>query len=257
MSDSHIIYEQPLSERIRAFLRLEHLFARTNHQLTMEDAWATRSSLELLIDIMAVMSRIDLKKELLKELERHANTLESLARNPSVDLERLSNILSQIKGMRETLLASDNALGHQLRNNELLNAVRQRNAIPAGTCAFDLPAYHYWLQSPGDVCQRDLRLWLSAFELLDDAVTLALRLVRESAISTRELAKGGFYQRTLETSTPCQMISVALPRHAGHYPEVSAGKHRFSVRFMRTTDPAKRPTQADADVEFSLLRCVI
>lgn len=251
------IYEQPLSERIRAFLRLEHLFARANHQLTMSDPWSNRTTLEVLIDMMAVVSRIDLKKELLKELERHSKTLESLARNPNVDLERLSRILAQIKRMRTTLLSSNNALGHQLRGNELLNLVRQRNSIPAGTCDFDVPAYHYWLQSPAEVCQRDLRMWLSAFELLDEAISLTLRLVRESAITTRETAKGGFYQRSLETSTPCQMIRVSLPKHAGYYPEISAGRHRFTVRFMRPDNPAERPTQTEKDVEFNLLRCVI
>ena len=89
---SHIIYEQPLSERIRTFLRLEFLFHRARYLLEHESPWASRLTFEVLIDVMAVFSRADLKKEIIKELERHAATLEALSRNPNVAQERLEEI---------------------------------------------------------------------------------------------------------------------------------------------------------------------
>ncbi|TFH44082.1 MAG: cell division protein ZapD, partial [Lysobacterales bacterium] len=75
MPHNRSVYEQPLSERIRTFLRLEHLFAKAQHALTSIDPWSSRATLEAVIDIMAVISRADLKKEMIKELERHAATL--------------------------------------------------------------------------------------------------------------------------------------------------------------------------------------
>ena len=36
---------------------------------------ATRTTMEVLIDIMALMGRSDVKKEIIKELERHSVTL--------------------------------------------------------------------------------------------------------------------------------------------------------------------------------------
>ena len=44
---SRIIYEQPLSERIRSFLRLEFLFERARHLVAFEDPWASRATLEV------------------------------------------------------------------------------------------------------------------------------------------------------------------------------------------------------------------
>jgi len=252
-----VIYEQPLSERIRSFLRLEYLFERAHHQVKAGDPWSSRNTLESIIDVLSVLSRADLKKELIKELERYAARLESLARNPNVDQSRLQDVLDRIRSVLHQLRNIDSVIGHELRYNELLNAVKQRNSMPAGTCNFDLPAFHYWLTLPSEQRIRDLRIWLASFELLHEAVSLCLSLVRESATETRELAIAGFFQKNLETSTPCQMIRVSLPRGAAFFAEVSAGRHRFTVRFMAFGDPSSRPVQTDEDIEFDLLCCVI
>jgi cell division protein ZapD len=257
MPDNRSIYEQPLSERIRTFLRLEHLFAKAEHALTSIDPWSSRATLEAVIDIMAVVSRADLKKEIIKELERHAATLHGLSRNPNVDPARLKDVLDTVKAQLADLRTDENSWGQELRDDELLSAVRQRSTITAGTCNFDLPALHYWLQSSADQRVNDLRRWLRSFTLLNSSVSLCLKLVRESAIATHELAQSGFFQRTLETSTPCQMIRVCLVNEARCFPEISAGKHRFTVRFMRLGATQERPTQTDTDVEFDLHCCVI
>lgn len=257
MPHNRSLYEQPLSERIRTFLRLEHLFAKAQHALTSIDPWSSRATLEAVIDIMAVISRADLKKEMIKELERHAATLQGLSRNPNVDPARLCEVLDAVKSQLSKLRNDENSWGQELRDDELISTVRQRSTITAGTCSFDLPALHYWLQASADQRVNDLRHWLRSFDLLNSSVSLCLKLVRESAIATHELAQSGFFQRTLETSTPCQMIRVCVFDDARCFPEISAGKHRFTVRFMSPAATRDRPSQTDADVEFDLHCCVI
>ncbi len=257
MPHSRSIYEQPLSERIRTFLRLEHLFSKAEHALASIDPWSSRATLEAVIDIMAVVSRADLKKEIIKELERHATTLQGLARNPNVDPARLKDVLDAVKDQLVKLRTDDVSWGQELRDDELLSMVRQRSTITAGTCNFDIPALHYWLQASADQRVNDLRKWLGCFNLLNNSVALCLKLVRESAIATHEVAQSGFFQRTLETSTPCQMIRVCLTNDARCFPEISAGKHRFTVRFMIPNATHDRPTQLTEDVEFDLHCCVI
>ena len=257
LNDSRIMYEQPLSERIRAFLRLEFLFNRAEFQLRTDDPWASRGAMESIIDVLAVISRSDLKKELLKELERQCATLEALASNPNVDERRLEFTLEQVRRVRSTLYEGENIPGIELRDNELLSMVRQRSSIPAGTCSFDLPGYHYWLQRPAQRRMQDLREWLSKFDRLREAISLSLKLVRESAGPTPEIAHGGFYKKTLEASAHCQMIRVALSPIADCYPEISAGRHRFTVRFMHPVQGSTRPAQVERDVEFELLCCLL
>ena len=252
-----ILYEQPLSERIRTFLRLEFLFRRGRYLLQQESPWASRLTFEVIIDVMAVLGRADLKKEIIKELERHSATLYALSRNPKVAQERLQEVRDEVHSVLQALHGCETAPGNELRHNELLNAVRQRSSIPAGTCDFDLPAFHYWLEQPGDRRLRDLSDWMSTFSPFELSVGVCLRIVRESAAATHEVANGGFFQRNLGSSTPCQMIRVALSRGVDLYPEISAGKQRFAIRFLHPGGAASRPSQTGEDVEFDLLCCVI
>ena len=67
---SSIIYEHPLSERMRFFMRLEHLFRQAAYTLRGYSVWDSRSTLMSLTAILDILSRGDLKTELLKELER-------------------------------------------------------------------------------------------------------------------------------------------------------------------------------------------
>ena len=50
-------------------------------------------------------------------------------------------------------------VGHGLSENDWLMTVRNRMGIPGGTCEFDLPSYHEWLNRASESRQRDLAQW--------------------------------------------------------------------------------------------------
>jgi cell division protein ZapD len=255
LPNSTVIYEQPLNERMRAFLRLEHLFHRVEYELESTDQWSNRAALETIISIMTIVSRADLKAELMSELKRHATTLEGLEDNPHVDVERLHTILGKTRSLLEDLRTSDGLPGAELKSSELLGSIRQRASIPAGTCAFDVPALHFWLQSSEDHRLGDLQRWLSTYDTVRNTVLLCLSLVRESATATRETAAKGYFQKSLAKGSSCQMLRIALPADTPWYPEVSAGPHRFTMRFLTQASADARPQQVEKDVEFGLLCC--
>ena len=64
-----ITYEQPLNERMRNFLRLEHLFNLIEFRSQATFEWDYRNILESLLEINDLLNRSDLKTELIKELE--------------------------------------------------------------------------------------------------------------------------------------------------------------------------------------------
>ncbi len=251
-----ITYEQPLNERIRTFLRLEFLFGQVDHSLAADLEWDSRTSIANLIEILNVFSRTDLKTEVIKELERLAGTLSRLESNPEVDRGKLSEILDDIDLLSDRLHLSQGQVGQELKGNEFLNAIRQRSSIPGGTCDFDLPAYHFWLQKPGEERDAEIRHWLSAFDNYRAAIDLNLRLIRESAVKSKEVAVGGFYQQSLDSALPFQLIRVTLPGDAPCFAEISGGKHRFTVRMMEMRG-YERPSQAAGDIEFKLGCCAI
>lgn len=251
-----ITYEQPLNERIRTLMRLEFLFQQIRHTRDGESPWDSRATLAGLIEVLNVFNRGDLKTEVIKELERLATNLSALEDKPGVDSGKLSQILDQTDLLIDGLHGFQGQLAQDLKDNEFISNVKQRSSIPGGTCDFDLPALHFWLEQPAERRIGDLRQWLASFESMCSATELILRLVRDSADSRRVTASGGFHQQSLDTSTPFQLIRVSLPRTSPYFAEISGGKHRFTVRFMEM-GYHERPAQTNQDVEFMLACCAV
>lgn len=251
-----VTFEQPLNERVRTFLRLEQLFRQLVHHMSGDTVWDTRAVVTQMIDILNIFGRTDLKSEVLKELDRHGMTLARMRQNPAVDHERLGTILAEIGTLSNRIYATPGQTGAQLRKNEFIKAIMQRSTIPGGTCEFDLPAYHCWLETPVQERKRVLHRWLSAFDVIEQAICLILRVTRSTGVTTAEQAAGGFFQQSLDSGLPCQMIRVSLPGGHGMFAEISAGKHRFAVRF-KSIDAEGHASQTEQDIRFNLTRCII
>ncbi len=253
---NNIVYEQPLNERMRIFLRLESLTYEAAHNLHRRSAWDSRATLHSVLDISAIVSRADLKTEVIKELERQAANLSRLEDKPGIDHRRLAGILDQLDILTDRLHSITGPVGQEVRENDFLKSVMQRSAVPGGTCHFDLPAYHLWLQQPAEHRIRDLERWLGAFEPLTLSIALILRLVRDSTDARAATAIDGFYQQTLDTSVPYQMIRTFVPAEFPYFAEISGGKHRFTVRFMRQ-NLNERAVQVAENIDFELACCVV
>ena len=255
MSDT-IFYEQPLNERMRSFLRLEHLFKQAAYTLRGYSIWDSRSTLTSITSILDLLSRNDLKTELLKELERQQKTLSALADLPGVDKEQLSNILKQIQTSQQNILNFDGQLGQNIREHELLNSLHQRSSIVGGACDFDIPYLHYWLQQPPEYRIEKLEHWLEMLEIISHPISLILDITRESSSPSNAIAETGFYQQNIDSNQPVQLIRVGLPQDSEFFPEISAGKQRFSIRFMLPQDE-NRAIQSENDVNFQLICCAL
>jgi cell division protein ZapD len=250
-----ILYEHPLNERIRIFLRLEHLFLQIDHFTPLEDVWSNRAAVSGLLDIVSIFSRSDLKTEILKELERHTANLERIRRQPGINMQALGQILDDLEQAIHQIYRLDGQIAQNLRSNDFLNTIMQRSSIPGGSCNFDLPQYHYWLNQSHEARRFQMSEWLQELTPVREAVVLLLNLVRGSNNPSKETASKGFFQRSFDSATPAQMVRVGLPRELPLFVEISGNKHRFSVRFLEATD-AGRPAQTVQDVAFQLTNCV-
>jgi len=248
-----IIYEHPLNERIRTMLRLEHLFRQASHFNRGQTTWDSRIFLATLLDILDIFTRGDLRTELLKELERSIGTLRGLMQNPNVDHERLGTILRALEHIVDNLHGLTSQPGHELREDEFITSIRQRSSIPGGTCDFDLPCYHRWLEQPWDVREVDQKRWFSSIDAVRQGIELQLKMIRNSAEPHSLTTDNGSYQKQLESNLPYQMLRVMLPSDSPYYAEVSGSKHRFSIRFLQPSE--ERPQLADKPVEFKLACC--
>ena len=254
---SNIIYEQPLNERVRTFLRIEYLFDSFDHHFIGMNEWNSRCALSALLDIIDFLSRSDIKTELIKELERHATTLSVLEKNPGVDHQRLTSILNDINTYLLNLRDGSCQPGQSLRQNELILSIKQRNSIPGGSCNFDLPNYHYWLHKSPVERKNDLSGWLEDLLIIRRSINLALQMIRNSTTPGTAFAERGFYQKPIESNIACQLIRVILPENSKYFPEISGGRHRFTVRFMEQQSTSTRPVQTADTVQFELHCCIL
>ena len=250
------IYEHPLNERLRFFLRLEFLFRQARHSLRGEAVWDSHNTLATLLEILNIVSRIDIKTEVIKELDRINTTLKNLKDSPEVNYETLDQLLATLSGFKSQLHSMDGSLAHELRENELFKLIIQRSSIPGGLCDFELPQYRHWLKLAPEARVEDLKYWLSTLDTLRLSVELMLKLIRESAEPVLQTAENGNYQQTLKPSTHFQLIRIWLPTHSAHFVEISAGRHRLTARFM-DAETSSRPKQTADDVEFHISCCAL
>ena len=255
--DTFSVYEQPLNERIRSCLRLEHLFTTVESGLAGQSEWHARSAVIGMLDITDLVSRTDIKGELIKELERHHVKIAGLQGKPGVDENALATTLKTLEPIIVKLKANECQPGATIRADELINQVKQRVAIPGGTCNFDLPAFHHWLSKPIETRRHHLEIWLADLLIVHDAVHQILEILRESSRPRRISIEGGLHQQQLDGATPCQLVRLFLSDNLAIFPEISGGKHRFVVRFFRQPDTAGRPVQALEAISFELQCCGI
>jgi len=251
------IYEQPTNERIRAFLRLEKLFEQYSFHLKHGAAWNNQVAIDSISELLAFTNRSDIKLEALKELERQHLRLERLSKRPQIDQGQLSSLLQKQKNAITNLQSISGQMGQSSQASELLSSIRQKNSVPGCICDFDLPAYQFWLTRTEQVKTKHLQEWFEPFSVLHKAIHLILDVLRNSVEYSDEVAVNGFFQQSLDTNQAVQLLRINMESEASYYPEISAGKHRFSIRFMTNDDPSKRPEQYKEDVHFKLRMCTI
>jgi cell division protein ZapD len=248
-----ILYEYPLNERIRTLLRLEDLFTRFDHFARSTGPLEHHVALTTLFEILEVASRADLKSDLMQELERQRQTLVAFRDNPNVALEALERVLADIDGAAQRLNGSAGKTGQHLRDNEWLMSIRSRASIAGGTCEFDLPSYHAWLNRPADARLRDIGAWIAPFRALRDSLVIVLRLLRESAQRSVVSTQQGNYQQALGGKA-FQMLQIRVDPATGAIPEISANKYMLWIRFTAQGGDL-RPRPFEGNVEFELGLC--
>ena len=253
--DEVLIFEQPLNERMRTFLRLDFLYNQALYHNEAATQWGSRAAMSSLLDILAITTRSDTRSEVLKELERHLSLLNEFQSKPGVDGGRLKTVMNNLLRLRGDLLNCGSAFLQPLRDSEFLNAIKHRSAIPGGTCEFDLPDYFYWLSQPADARAETFGQWLGMLRPLCDAIAELLWLTRQSGRAREEVAQGGVFHITFERDSPSQLLRISLPSSASLYPETSGSHYRCSIRFLSWNGLAARPTQAEGDVRFLLSCC--
>lgn len=254
--DTLITFEHPVNEQVRLYLRLEHLFNELQKNLYKDDANAHKQALAGLLKIINVVDRPDLKSKLVQILTLNSTNLSQLKLAPEVNNTMLEEILAKLDQHITYLHNHKGKLGDTLRKNEFLSQIRLHLSNPAGLCENTLPPLRLWLSKPAEQRQHDLEQWCKPFNNLLNAISLLLKLIRQSTQTITAIAHQGFYQQQQDSSLPCELLRISVPASLNVFPEFSANKHRIIIRFLQPDlYGGRKPAQIKEDVEFYLRCC--
>lgn len=253
MTQEVITYEQPINELVRACLRLEHLFKQLAFRTDNERSFDTQYTMQLLIEIIRVLDRPDLKSKFAQEIHRYISMFRKLEASPNIDQKALNQKLFELEQLLDYLSQVSGRLAQTLEGIDFLTAIRLNLTSAGNGCCTDMPTYQFWLSLDSSKQNAQFNKWSEHLAPINSTVMLLLNIVRGSCEPRIVTAENGFYHEALQTSPRCQLLRISVPKMLNLYPEISAGKHRFTIRFLQFT--LERQIQTDKAINFSLSCC--
>lgn len=248
-----ILYEYPFNERIRTYLRLEHLFRRLGELVPRDHPLDHHFALTTMFEAIDVATRAELKSDVLKDLDKQKQLLTGYRGNPAISETTLDQVIHQLEGCFAGLNSVPGKAGQSLTENEWLMSIRSRVGIPGGTFEFDLPAYHAWQHNSGDSRRADLERWASTLAPLAESIHLLLRLLRDSGAPQKVMAAGGQFQQALPQGKTFQLMRLRIDQSLGLVPEISGNRLMVSVRLMlKGDDDRLHPSTESSTFEMTL-----
>lgn len=247
-----ILYEFPFNERIRTYLRLEHLFARFGQLVPRSEPVDHHFALTTLFEIMDVGSRSELKSDVLKDLDRQKQLYNSYRGNPAISEQALDQVIAQLDAHFEAINEQVGKLSLPAQDSEFLSALRSRSSIPGGTCEFDLPGYHAWQHLPAERRREDMLRWSAGFVPLSQAIHSLMQMLRESGKFQKMMAVSGQVQQNLPQGRTFQLLRLRIDPALEAVPEISGNRLLVVIRMMHTQEGRLAPIAEDVPFEMSL-----
>jgi cell division protein ZapD len=241
-----ITFQHPLTERVRSFLRIEHLFTRLMQTIKSEDIWQHHLAIITLFEILECSSRVELKYELLQELEKQRQWVQKS--------DDSANFITKINEATQDLQSVSQRFGKNIRENEWLMVLKQRVNIAGGTTAAELPSYYFWQQQSAKKRQADLQKWSQVMMPTFQAAHLLLEILRERAIVYDCQAEKGNYQHSKLPSN-VQMLVIEVDEKAAVLPEIAANKYFTHISFLHANQEQIRGAETKQDIVFKMKMC--
>lgn len=245
-----ILYEHPLNERIRNYLKLEQLFKQVNSCAYSDISTSHQVFFNALFAIIDMLERSDIRGELIKDLERLQQNLVVWSQAPDIDTSALEENLQETVCLVSQLKVNSQTW-FQLKEHKLLASLKQRFAIQGGNSSFDLPQLQFWLHQPTPLITADIKQWLSLLDNINNSLALVLKFIRQRAEFENIETESGFYQ---DNGEGLLLLRIKVAQGAQYYPTISGNKFRYSIRFMLPCEQNGRRYSNQA-TKFQLARC--
>lgn len=248
MDNAKVIFEHPLNEKMRTWLRIEFLIKQLEYNKIVNSANALLF-FHALSELLEILERNDIRNDLNKDLDEQKLKLSAWLDVAGVDTNLLETLLNQLNQIQNQL-SKNSKMGQELKEERFISSVRKRLTIPGGCCSFDLPSFYLWLQQSQTYRDNHVNGWRNSLLTLYQAISLMMQLIRQSTTFKLFTCNNNFYQNTTEVTN---LLRIRLPLDCGLYPQVSGNAARYAIRFVNfESSNDKIDTNS---VEFELATC--
>jgi len=248
----YIIYEQPIAENIRNFLKCEYLFEKFNSALLQEDLWGVKSSISTLLEMSDFILRINLKVELLKELEKCILYFNTLSSNSNVNIIEFNNFITEIENAIDMLNNIDTSPSKSISDNDFLMQIKNKIHVPAGDNFFDMPSYLNFLSSSKSLILDHINIWYKPFSPLILASKLILNTRRNTAEFFPCTSSNSYFEKKLDKNTRMDLVRIKLLKNNNIYPVISVNRQNINIIFKTSYGRNQISKPVTEDIDFSL-----
>jgi len=249
-----LIYEYPLNEKIRTWLRFERIFKRINCALAnrKNKLWEW-IAIKNLIDLVEISDRSDLKTEILKELIRLQSLYEDLTNRDEVDHKKAQSMKERITNNQEKIRNMPSKPGMYLNSNPWFSIVSSRMSIPGGCNEFDVPSYKWWENQKMNDKYEDFVGFYKLFSDLSEAIEIILLNIRESSIDQKVIIENGAI--SIEAKPDNVLIQIKLDENLKAFPEVTAHRVLVNVRLLEISKETWEIKKIDFSPTITIRQC--
>lgn len=248
-----LTYEQPVSELVRHCLKVEKLSNSLNGLLDTFSPVVIDLALSESLMLLKLCERADIRTRMIQWLLNLGVKCRQWEDADAVAYGHLNDIKLQVEQLLYDL--DQRKTRFKLSNDPFLNYLSLQD-LSSGVSALNAPPLQSWRVQSTVQCKEHILQWLSYVRSEVASARFILRVLRASVDAKVLEAKDGFFQMSLDTVQPIQLIRVT-PSQSVVYPQMSIGKQRFSIAFYRF-DYAQEKfiTQDTQSRSFELACCV-
>jgi cell division protein ZapD len=250
LSDNQVsLYEEPVQEKIRKFIKIEFLLNKIYYFKGKDDKSENYIALLALCELYEILSRSDIKSELIREIETQNSYFQLIKEMPQADSSKLNSVLEKQNILLKLIYSNEvNYLDH-LGRDILFKTILKNCFTQLQPASID-----FWLSRDILIRETQIDLWLEPLIFIKRSIDFILEIVRKSGRFEDRMAEKGFFIEKLDPKKNVLLVRVTLTSDLYYYPQISVGKQRLTIMFM-TKDDKNNLVPYQEDLSFILTTC--
>ena len=250
LSDNQVsLYEEPVQEKIRKFIKIEFLLNKIYYFKSKDNKSENYVALLALCELYEILSRSDIKSELIREIETQNSYFEKIKEIPQADSSKLNSVLEKQNLLLKSIYNIESNYLDYLEHDILFKTILKNCFTQLQPASID-----FWLSRDILIRETQIDLWLEPLIFIKRSIDFILEVIRKSGRFEDRMAEKGFFVEKLDIKRNILLIRVTLTSDLYYYPQISVGKQRLTIMFM-TKDDKNNLVPYQEDLNFILTTC--